>query len=213
MATKKYADLTTLAELVSKVKALISGISLSTLSGVLPLSKGGTGATDATTALTNLGAAASNHTHTAASIGAATANHTHTAASIGAAPSSHTHALNDMSGTLSVTKGGTGATSAAAARTALGAASVALYQVTVATGWTSASTGYTKTVTVSGILSTDVPVVGVVLSSDASAAQLQGKAFACVNRITTATNSITLYAYSSAPTTSFTIQLLTVRGF
>lgn len=148
MASLKYADYNTLTQLVAKVKALISGISLSTLSGVLP-----------------------------------------------------------------ITKGGTGAISATAARTALGAASVSLYQVTVPTGWSSASTGYTKTVTVSGILATDVPVVGVVLSSDAAAAQLQGKAFACVNRITTAANSITLYAYSSAPTTSFTIQLLTVRGF
>ena len=121
--------------------------------------------------------------------------------------------LSSLSGTLPITKGGTGTTSAAAARTALGAASVALYQVNVTTGWTAASTGYTKTVTVNGITASDVPVVGVVLSSDAAAAQLQGKAFACVNRITTAANSITLYAYSSAPTQAFNIQLLTVRGF
>ena len=121
--------------------------------------------------------------------------------------------LSSLSGTLPVTKGGTGATTAAAALSALGGASVALYQATIPTGWTTASTGYTKTVTVSGITANDVPVVGVVLSSDAASAQLQGKAFACVNRITTAANSITLYAYSTAPTQQFQIQLLTVRGF
>ena len=121
--------------------------------------------------------------------------------------------LSSLSGTLPVTKGGTGATTAAAALSALGGASVALYQATIPTGWTTASTGYTKTVTVRGITANDVPVVGVVLSSDAASAQLQGKAFACVNRITTAANSITLYAYSTAPTQQFQIQLLTVRGF
>ena len=121
--------------------------------------------------------------------------------------------LSSLSGTLPVTKGGMGATTAAAALSALGGASVALYQATIPTGWTTASTGYTKTVTVSGITANDVPVVGVVLSSDAASAQLQGKAFACVNRITMAANSITLYAYSTAPTQQFQIQLLTVRGF
>lgn len=121
--------------------------------------------------------------------------------------------LSSLSGTLPVTKGGTGATTAAAALSALGGASVALYQATIPTGWTTASTGYTKTVTVRGITANDVPVVGVVLSSDAASAQLQGKAFACVNRITTAANKITLYAYSTAPTQQFQIQLLTVRGF
>lgn len=121
--------------------------------------------------------------------------------------------LNSLSGTVPITKGGTGATSASAALSALGGASVALYQASIPTGWTTASTGYTKTVSVSGITANDVPVVGVVLSSDAASAQLQGKAFACVNRITTAANSITLYAYSTAPTQQFTIQLLTVRGF
>jgi len=43
-----------------------------------------------------------------------------TPAMIGAASSSHAHALADCTGTLAVTKGGTGATTAAAARTNLG---------------------------------------------------------------------------------------------
>lgn len=114
---------------------------------------------------------------------------------------------------IPIEKGGTGKTTASDALAALGGASVALYQVNIPVSWSAASTGYTQTVTVNGMKATDVPVVGVVLSSDASAAQLQGKAFANVNRITTAVNTITLYCYTSAPTQSFTIQLLTVRGF
>ena len=53
-----------------------------------------------------------NHTHTPASIGAAAENHTHTPSSIGAAAASHTHSASQItSGTLSVSRGGTGATS------------------------------------------------------------------------------------------------------
>lgn len=56
------------------------------------VAKGGTGATTAAQALTNLGAA----------------------------PASHTHAISDVSGTLPVSQGGTGATTAYAALQALG---------------------------------------------------------------------------------------------
>lgn len=124
---------------------------------------------------------------------------------------------NQTVGIIPIAKGGTGETTAAAALTALGAATAALYTVSIPVNWTESevndATQYTQTITVSGIKSTDVPVVGVILSSDVSAAVLQGKAFANVNRITTANNSITLYCYSQKPTTAVTIQLLVVRGF
>lgn len=67
----------------------------------IPVSGGGTGATDAATARTNLGI-------TPANIGAATTSHNHSASNI-------------TSGTLSIERGGTGATSKKAAREALGA--------------------------------------------------------------------------------------------
>ena len=103
---------------------------------------------------------------------------------------------------------------AGGALTALGAASVQLYQTSIDTTWSgNATNGYTKTVTISGMKATDVPVVGVVLSSDKSAALLQGKAFACINRITTASNSITLYAYNTRPSVAISIQMLVIRGF
>lgn len=211
--------------------------SLSELSGTLPVNQGGTGATDAATARTNLGV-------TPANIGAATSDHSHsltslsgtlsvakggtgatdaatarsnlgiTPGNIGAATANHSHALTSMTGTLSIAKGGTGATTAAAALAALGGATMNLYTASIPTsGWSGNSTnGYTRTITVSGIKATDVPVVGVQLSSDAAAAKNQGAAFACINRITTAANSITCYAYSSAPKTAITIQLLVVRS-
>lgn len=113
-----------------------------------------------------------------------------------------------------ISKGGTGKTSAAEALQALGGATVNLFSVNIPVSWTSNADGsFTQDVALSGIKATDVPVVGVVLSSDTDAAKLQGKAFACVNRITTSTNNLTLYCYTTKPETAFTIQLLTVRGF
>lgn len=157
---------------------------LANITGTLAIAKGGTGATTAAKALSNIGAAAA----------------------------SHSHALTSCTGTLSIAKGGTGATSAAAALAALGAASCAVYTCTCNTTWSgSTSAGFTKTITVSGITANDRPVVGVVMSSDIASAKNQGAAFACINRITTATNSITCYAFTTKPTVSITLQLLCVR--
>ena len=72
----------------------------------LTIAQGGTGATSATGALAALGAAAASHTHTLAALGAAAA--------------SHSHVLNDLTGPLSIAKGGTGASGTKAALTNLG---------------------------------------------------------------------------------------------
>ena len=96
-------------------------LSSSLFTGVLPIEKGGTGATDAATARANLGITLSgsgsvdagditsgvlpierggtgaNNAQTArANIGAAASNHSHTAEDVGAAKSSHTHSVNDI---------------------------------------------------------------------------------------------------------------------
>lgn len=73
---------------------------LSDLSGTLPISQGGTGATTAEEALTNIGAAESSHTHSASNI---------------------------TSGTLPIERGGTGATTASSAISNLGVSGTVLY--------------------------------------------------------------------------------------
>ena len=59
-----------------------------------------------------------------------------------------------VTGTLPITNGGTGATTAAAARTKLGAAAkpIVVNVILTASGWTGTSAPYTQTVTVSGVL-------------------------------------------------------------
>ena len=78
-----------------------TGANVAPVFGTLPVAEGGTGATDAAGARTNLGAAASSHNHAASNINSGTLS-------------------IDRLPTVTVAKGGTGATSAAAARTNLG---------------------------------------------------------------------------------------------
>lgn len=116
----------------------------------VPVSKGGTGATTAAAARSNLGAAAATHSHSTvttsaagfmsasdkskldgiaegATVGMTDSDKTTVESSISAAVAekadkSHTHAPADLTAAVPITKGGTGSTTAAAARTALGAA-------------------------------------------------------------------------------------------
>ena len=100
----------------------------------IPITRGGTGATNATSARAALGAAATGHTHSLSSTsltgtlpiskggtGATTSSAARSA--LGAASLTHTHALTSTSltGTLPVSKGGTGSSTASGARSALGA--------------------------------------------------------------------------------------------
>lgn len=117
-------------------------------------------------------------------------------------------------GIIPIAKGGTGATTAAAALTALGAASVKRYTATIPTGWTTNSSGgFYKDVTISGVTANDCPIAGLVLSDDVATAKTQLTAAGNIHRIVANANSIRLYAFNSAPTTAFNIQLLCVRGF
>jgi hypothetical protein len=99
----------------------------SEISGTLPVANGGTGSTTASGARTNLGAASDTHTHPAADITSGTI----TPARLGTGASATTVLHGDStfslvalstetSGTLGITRGGTGATTAAAALAALG---------------------------------------------------------------------------------------------
>lgn len=85
--------------------------------GTLNIACGGTGATNAADARTNLGVAATVHSHDERYY---TEAETNTLLS-GKAPSEHKHSAGDInSGTLPITRGGTGATDITTARTNLG---------------------------------------------------------------------------------------------
>ena len=90
-------------------------------------------------------------------------------------------------------------------------ATTALYTGTLtSSGWASAAP-YTQTLSISGILSTDVPVVDVVLSSTTSTAISQTEAWSCVSKIETAAGSIPATCLEEKPAIDIPIQLKVVR--
>ena len=86
------------------------------------------------------------------------------------------------------------------------------YSATIGTNWTTASTGeYSQTISVSGILSTDNPIVDVVLSSEKELALSQLEAWGCVSKIETTNGSITATCFEDMPEVAIPIQLKVVR--
>lgn len=84
------------------------------------------------------------------------------------------------------------------------------YNATIGTSW-SGSGPYTQNIAISGILSTDNPIVDVVLSDDTESSKSITEAWSNVSRIVTNDGSITIYCYDSAPTVNIPIQLKVVR--
>ena len=122
----------------------------------------------------------------------------------------HTHSPEDLNTPVPLGKGGTGATTAVAARTALGAAATTTYTATLSTTW-SGSGPYTQTVSISGILASDNPIVDLVPDADVARARLQIESWGFVGKVTTAANSITVTCYDDKPTITLPIQLKVVR--
>ena len=86
------------------------------------------------------------------------------------------------------------------------------YTATIGTNWTTASTGeYSQTISVSGILSTDNPIVDVVLSSEKELALSQLEAWGCVSKIETTNGSITATCFEDKPEVAIPVQLKVVR--
>lgn len=81
----------------------------------------------------------------------------------------------------------------------------------IATDWVGASAPYTQTINIDGILSTDNPIVDVVLDNSTSTAIDQLDSWSCVSDISTAQGSITATCFESKPTTTIPIQLKIVR--
>lgn len=93
-----------------------------------------------------------------------------------------------------------------------GAATTKTFSQAIDTSWTANSAGgYYKTVTVSGVLASDEPITDVVLGDDVDANALYKTAWALVDRVKTAANTITLYANGEAPASAFTVKLKVVK--
>lgn len=154
------------------VSALRQEMGLGDGTGALPVANGGTGASTAEQARTNLDITPEN---------------------IGAAAETHTHNMGDVTGLVDVING---------------TATTARYTATIpASGW---GTSNTVTVAVSGIKATDTPIVDIVQTGTSSTDETMRENWAKITRITTAANSITVYA-SEVPSASIPIQLKVVR--
>lgn len=81
----------------------------------------------------------------------------------------------------------------------------------LSSGWTLSSGVYSQVVAISGILSTDNPIVDVNLDSNVSTALAQLDAWACVSKIDTSNGSITAYCFNYAPEVDVPIKLGVIR--
>jgi phage-related tail fiber protein len=161
----------------------------------------------------------------------APSSHTHTWSQITSVPSASTSAkgIVQLSTSTSSTSTSLAATASAvksvydttvqaldthagtqASLSQLGHVNHAVLTTTLNTTWQGSTAPYTKTQTVSGLLATDTPIVDVVMSGTFATDQARIEAWGYVYRITTANNSITLYA-TEKPTVSLPIQLKVVR--
>ena len=84
------------------------------------------------------------------------------------------------------------------------------WTATITTTW-SGSGPYTQSVTVSGILASDMPHITPVYSSDNATALAQKEAWACVSKAVTAANSIAFSCFEDKPSTAIPIQIEVIR--
>lgn len=93
----------------------------------------------------------------------------------------------------------------------IGAATTVLYSTNIdASGWSGSAAPYSKSIAVSGLLSTDVPIIDLVQSGTESTDSVMRENWGKVTRITTAVNTIVVYA-SEAPSAAMPIQLKVIR--
>ena len=84
------------------------------------------------------------------------------------------------------------------------------WTATITTTW-SGSGPYTQSLTVSGILASDMPHITPVYSSDNATALAQKEAWACVSKAVTAANSIAFACFEDKPSTEIPIQIEVIR--
>ena len=89
-------------------------------------------------------------------------------------------------------------------------ATTVTYNAAIPLSWSS-SAPYTQTVSVPGILSTDNPIVDIVLSDDAATAKSELENYGKISDITTNNGNIIIRCLEEKPEVVFNIQLKVVR--
>lgn len=87
-------------------------------------------------------------------------------------------------------------------------ATVKSYTVTIGTSWSGSAAPYTQSVTVSGILATDEPIVGLITTANNYESEFEN--YSKIFKITTSSNKITVYA-TEKTTASISCKLKVVR--
>lgn len=85
-----------------------------------------------------------------------------------------------------------------------------VFTATIGTTWTGSEAPFTQTVSVSGLLASDRPVVDIIPSETFATAENELDAWAAIYRITTADGSITAYATEKTET-AINIQMVVIR--
>lgn len=85
-----------------------------------------------------------------------------------------------------------------------------IFNATLDTSWSGSAAPYSKSVTVTGILETDTPIIDVVMSGTYATDEARQEAWGYVYRAVTANNSITFYA-NEKPTVELPVQIKVVR--
>jgi hypothetical protein len=85
-----------------------------------------------------------------------------------------------------------------------------IFNVTLDTSWSGSAAPYLKSITVTGILETDTPIIDVVMSGTYATDKARQEAWAYIYRAVTANNSITFYA-SEKPSVNLPVQIKVVR--
>lgn len=78
-------------------------------------------------------------------------------------------------------------------------------------GWSGSEAPYTQSLTINGVLSTDTPVIGPVMTSNYETNKAMLEAWSLVSRITTDSNMITAYCFDKKPEVNVPIQLMCMR--
>lgn len=85
-----------------------------------------------------------------------------------------------------------------------------VFTATIGTTWTGSEAPFTQTVSVSGLLASDRPVVDIIPAETFATAENELDAWAAIYKITTADGSITAYAAEKTET-AINIQMVVIR--